>query len=84
MKILNVKTLLKKPEWDDIKNDVMYRAIESKFTQHSKLRDVLLGTSDGQILYQNKNDFYWGTGEDGNGANMLGKLLMKLRQSMMN
>jgi hypothetical protein len=30
------------------------------------------------------NDYYWGIGVDGSGKNMLGKLLMEVRQALSN
>lgn len=69
-------------DWDDIKEDVMLKALQCKFTQHNNLKELLLSTKDSYIVEDSKTDSYWGVGADGNGKNMLGKLLMNLRASL--
>ena len=55
---------------------------KAKFTQHPKLKKVLLDTGDRKIVEHTKRDSYWGDGGDGSGKNMLGILLMKLRSEL--
>ena len=69
-------------DWEEVKDDIMYDAIYAKFTQNSTLKDVLLSTGDKLLVEHTKNDFYWGDGGDGSGKNMLGTLLMKLRNEL--
>jgi ribA/ribD-fused uncharacterized protein len=71
-------------DWDEVKDDVMYKALVAKFTQHKYLREVLLGTGDAILIEHTRNDSYWGDGGDGTGKNMLGILLMKLREELRN
>ena len=73
-----------RPDWEQIKDDVMRRAIRAKFTQHASLRNLLLGTGDSILVEHTKNDAYWGDGGDGTGKNMLGKLLMEIRGELRN
>lgn len=73
-----------RPDWENVKDDVMRRALRAKFTQHSMLRDMLLATGDAVIVEHTKNDAYWGDGGDGTGRNMLGRMLVELRTSMRN
>jgi hypothetical protein len=68
--------------WDNIKQNVMYEAIKAKFTQHSDLTQLLLNTKDAKIIEHTENDNYWGDGGDGKGKNMLGKILMKVREEL--
>jgi len=70
--------------WDDIKQNVMYEAVKAKFTQHSDLKRLLLDTKDAKIIEHTDNDNYWGDGGDGKGKNMLGKILMKVREELKN
>ena len=68
--------------WNDIRDDIMYKALYAKFTQHENLKELLLGTDDALIVEHTTNDNYWGDGGDGSGKNMLGTLLMKLRDAL--
>lgn len=68
-----------KKKWDNIKDNVMYEAVLSKFTQHKELKDKLLSSGDAILIEHTENDAYWGDGGDGTGKNKLGKILMKVR-----
>jgi len=41
-----------------------------------------LNTGDAKIVEQTENDDYWGDGGDGSGKNMLGKILMRVRDEL--
>jgi N-glycosidase YbiA len=71
-------------DWEAVKDEIMLEALRAKFTQHKDLREILLGTGDAILVEHTKNDNYWGDGGDGSGKNMLGKLLMKLREELKN
>ena len=80
-----------KPEvWDKRKDELMEKGVRTKFVQHPTLRKQLLETGDRMIGEANPRDTYWGIGTSMNlekakipskwrGKNMMGKLLMKLR-----
>jgi ribA/ribD-fused uncharacterized protein len=75
----------KKPmrsDWDAVKDDVMREAVRAKFRQHPELREVLLATGDATIAEHTENDAYWGDGGDGSGMNMLGRILMEVREEL--
>jgi len=69
-------------DWNEVKEDVMRRALRAKFGTHVDARDLLLSTGDEPLLEASPEDFYWGTGRDGTGLNRLGVLLMELRQEL--
>ena len=71
-------------EWEEIKDGVMFHGLLLKFTQHPFLSGELIDT-EGMELEEGNNwgDKYWGTVE-GEGENMLGKLLMKVRAILSN
>jgi ribA/ribD-fused uncharacterized protein len=73
------RSLPLKPEWEDVKLDVMSAALRHKFEAHPALVDLLLSTGTEEIVEQTTDDYYWGCGTDGTGLNMLGKLLVDLR-----
>ena len=66
----------------------MYEILFKKFTQNNHLKNLLKNTRDKELKNINMyNDTYWGlcVDEDGNyyGKNMLGNLLMKIRNAIM-
>jgi hypothetical protein len=76
------RSLPLRPDWDQIKNKVMYRAVMAKFTQHSDLLMLLLGTDAEHLVEHTTNDSYWADGGDGSGKNVLGLLLMVVRNQL--
>ncbi len=71
-------------DWEEVKDDVMRRALRAKFTQHPHLRELLTSTGEADLVEHTKNDRYWADGGDGTGENILGKLLMELRELLRN
>ncbi len=69
-------------DWEEVKDGYMLEALRAKFTQHDKLRKLLLDTGDCLIIEHTKNDKYWADGGDGSGKNMLGVLLMQVREEL--
>lgn len=77
-------------DWDEIKVEVMRAALRAKFTAHAGPRELLLRTAsedhDGgplALVEASPHDYFWGRGRDGSGSNMLGVLLMELRQELL-
>jgi ribA/ribD-fused uncharacterized protein len=70
-------------DWESIKESVMLDALRAKFTQHEKLRALLLSTGDAELVEHTANDAYWGDGGDGHGKNRLGILLMQVRAELL-
>ncbi len=71
-----------RPDWENIKDNVMYEVVKDKFTRYAKLREQLLATGDEYLEEGNHHDDrYWGT-VDGVGRNQLGKTLMRVRDEL--
>jgi hypothetical protein len=68
-----------RPDWEEVKDDIMREAVLAKFSQHDDLRQTLLDTGDEELVEHTTNDSYWADGGDGRGRNMLGKILMEVR-----
>lgn len=73
----------KKPlrkDWEQVKDEIMLCALRKKFETHKDIRDILLSTGEEELIENTTYDYYWGCGTEGNGKNMLGRLLMQVRK----
>lgn len=67
-------------DWKDIRDEIMWEALVAKFTQNPTLLLQLRETA-GKVLVENSlKDNHYGCGEEGLGLNILGKMLMVLRE----
>ena len=71
-----------RPDWDEVKEAAMERAVRRKFELYPELRALLLATGEEELAEAAPTDYYWGIGRDGNGQNKLGLLLMRLRAEL--
>ncbi len=73
----------KTANWHQIKDDIMRKAVLRKFEMNPGIRAELLATGE-RLLVEDAgaNDAYWGNGADGQGKNMLGKILMEVRDEL--
>ena len=73
------------PEWSKTKFDRMRGVLHAKFTQHDDLHELLLSTGDARLVevatVDNAVNRLWGE-VNGVGKNMLGVLLMELREKL--
>lgn len=69
-------------DWEEVKDDVMEKAVLEKFKQNKEIREVLLSTDKESIVEKTTDDYYWGCGKDGSGQNKLGKILMCVREKL--
>jgi len=67
-------------DWETVKDDIMREVVYAKFTQHKALKETLLATGDALLIEHTVNDSYWADGGDGSGKNMLGIILMEVRE----
>jgi len=73
-----------RPDWNDIRIDVMREVLRAKFNQNPELREKLIATGDAELIEGNNwRDFYWGVC-NGKGQNHLGKLLMEVSAELVN
>jgi len=73
----------RRTDWFDVNLGVMDDVLEAKFSQHPKLRQLLVETQGRQLIENSPVDSFWGVGEDGQGRNELGKALMRLRDKLL-
>lgn len=69
-------------DWEQVKDNVMRKAVFAKFSQNDGLKTLLLNTGLECIIEKTTNDYYWGCGTDGSGKNMLGIILMETREKL--
>lgn len=69
-------------DWESVKVSIMREAVLTKFTQYNELKDLLISTGNAKIIEHTTNDAYWGDGGNGSGKNMLGRILMKVREQL--
>jgi len=69
-------------DWEEIKINIMYIALKTKFTQHENLKSLLINTGNRELIERSLTDNFWGNGKNGKGANNLGKLLMRVRSEL--
>jgi ribA/ribD-fused uncharacterized protein len=67
-------------DWEEVKDDIMRKAVLKKFQTHKEIREILLSTGDERIVEKTPVDRYWGCGPDGKGKNRLGEILMEVRE----
>lgn len=69
-------------DWEEVKDDIMRQAVLAKFSQNKDIAQLLIDTGDKEIIEHTKNDHYWADGGDGTGKNMLGIILMEVREQL--
>lgn len=87
------RSLPLRPDWDSyseedarsifdislVKDFVMLNVVLAKFNQHPDIKQTLINTEKSTIVEASPIDYYWGCGKDYSGKNMLGKILMIVR-----
>ncbi|GHO58965.1 NADAR family protein [Ktedonobacter robiniae] len=71
-----------RPDWEQVKDEIMLKAVRRKFELHTQLRKLLLATGAEELIENAPSDYYWGCGSDGSGQNKLGQLLMRIRMEL--
>jgi ribA/ribD-fused uncharacterized protein len=62
-----------------IRNEVMWRALAAKYTQNEDYKSELLETGNKVLIERAPTDAYWAINSSGSGENMLGLMLMAIR-----
>jgi N-glycosidase YbiA len=73
------RSLPLRPDWEEVKDQVMLQGVLHKFETHADICSILLATGEELLVENSPNDYYWGCGADGSGQNKLGQVLMKVR-----
>jgi len=82
MKLAYANHSLYRPDWDEVKLDIMKDILRAKVAQHPYVRKKLLETGQRELVENSWRDDYWGWGPNRDGQNHLGKLWMEVRAEM--
>lgn len=82
LKIATANKMFRRPDWDDVKLDIMREILSAKAQQHEYVRRKLLATGDRELVENSWRDDFWGWGPNRDGQNWLGKLWMEVRAEL--
>lgn len=78
-----------RPDWEEVKYDLMVEVLQAKFSQNPDLREILKGTGEEELVENTTgwHDNIWGNCECEKcvgkpGKNLLGKALMEVRKRL--
>lgn len=75
--------IIMRPDWEDVRINVMRDIVTAKFEQNEDLMDLLMATKGRDLIEGNTwGDRFWGQCPIGNGRNELGKILMGIRDDI--
>lgn len=76
-------------DWESVKDQIMFDILKAKFEQNQGAREQLLSTGNAELIHNTgdrmvfkQDDAYWGNGFNGNGLNMMGRILMAVRSEL--
>lgn len=87
-KYLGRHSVTLRPGWDEMKVSIMEELVREKFERHPLLARRLLSTGDAELVEGNNwhdnffGDCHCGRSGCGNGKNVLGRILMKVRAEL--
>ena len=68
------------PNFKDIKEQVMFDGVLEKFRQNRDIAYKLIETRNKKIAEATIDEYYWGIGKDKSGKNVIGDILVKVRE----
>jgi len=68
--------------WHDVRVAVMEEILTAKAKQHKDVMEILKRTGTREIIENSPIDDFWGIGPDHKGQNVIGKIWMKIRDSI--
>ncbi len=69
-------------KWLVYRDSLLLDALRAKFSQHLDLEAVLCRTGNARLIYVNNENTYLGVTDRGEGVNMLGRMLMRVRREI--
>lgn len=81
-KIAEAHAHVLRPNWGELKVDIMGQILRQKVYQHRYVLQKLLATGTRTLVEDSWRDGFWGWGADARGQNMLGRLWMEVRTEL--
>lgn len=72
-----------RPDWYKVRVPIMEKLLRYKFS-YPDLKQKLLDTGDEKIVHLSPWDQFWGVNNNHLGKNILGELIMKIREELKN
>lgn len=69
-------------DWNDVRVNVMESIVKEKFAQNPQLGYRLISTGNTELKEHSHKDAFWGDGGNGKGNNVLGRILMDVRNTL--
>lgn len=69
----------RRADWDAVKLEFMREVLTAKASQHEIVRAKLRESGNRPLIENSLIDFFWGSGENGEGRNEMGKLWEEVR-----
>lgn len=76
------RSLALRPDWEQIKEKVMYDAVLLKFQTHEDIALKLINTGNECIIEETVKENFWGCGPYKDGKNAFGKILCLVREEL--
>lgn len=74
----------RRKDWKKVKTTIMTRAVYTKCRTYSDISQKLLDTENKKLVENSQYDYFWGCGRDRRGENNYGKVLMSVRNKLLN
>lgn len=81
-KIAEENVQYRRPDWLDVRVEVMRKILLAKVNRHSYVQKKLMESGDRFLVEDSWRDDFWGWGEDRKGRNELGRLWMSIRHDL--
>lgn len=72
-----------RPDWDQVKLDIMKEILQAKVSQHPYVKKKLLESGKRTLVENSWRDGFWGWGPNKDGTNHLGRLWMEIREEIL-
>ena len=73
---------LRRPDWNEVKVEIMRGILKAKVDQHEYVKRKLLETGTRELVEDSWRDDFWGWGPNKDGRNMLGRIWMEIRDEL--
>lgn len=70
--------------WSEVREDKMFAINICKYHDNKNLRQILIDTGIAYLFENSPYDSIWGVGKNGDGQNLLGQVLMRVRDYFRN